>query len=232
MNTPSINNKKNNHTIYRQINDYTIYQQIKKKLLWEQKKSFWIIIAAFALCATPIQAQGFGSILKKAKKVLTPSSEPAKTEDPQAKPAASNAAEEPIATGGTLINPLKDKVDVQLVGAYGKSTSENYGEVSLVLKVKMIANKNEISIGGNSNWPVMLIDEEGNVSEPRYLGWTPYSVSEGIYMKIILKDSSTFTNVKKSAKIIQKAQIALSLSYDEKGLLIMKNVPIQWDVQP
>ena len=28
------------------------------------KKSFWIIIAAFALCATPIQAQGFGSILK------------------------------------------------------------------------------------------------------------------------------------------------------------------------
>ena len=142
------------------------------------------------------------------------------------------AAEEPIATGGTLINPLKDKVDVQLVGAYGKSTSENYGEVSLVLKVKMIANKNEISIGGNSNWPVMLIDEEGNVSEPRYLGWTPYSVSEGIYMKIILKDSSTFTNVKKSAKIIQKAQIALSLSYDEKGLLIMKNVPIQWDVQP
>ena len=151
---------------------------------------------------------------------------------PQAKPAASNASEEPIATGGTLINPLKDKVDVQLVGAYGKSTSENYGEVSLVLKVKMIANKNEISIGGNSNWPVMLIDEEGNVSEPRYLGWTPYSVSEGIYMKIILKDSSTFTNVKKSAKIIQKAQIALSLSYDEKGLLIMKNVPIQWDVQP
>lgn len=169
---------------------------------------------------------------KKAKKVLTPSNEPAKTETPQAKPAASNAAEEPIATGGTLINPLKDKVDVQLVGAYGKSTSENYGEVSLVLKVKMIANKNEISIGGNSNWPVMLIDEEGNVSEPRYLGWTPYSVSEGIYMKIILKDSSTFTNVKKSAKIIQKAQIALSLSYDEKGLLIMKNVPIQWDVQP
>ena len=189
------------------------------------KKSLWIIIAAFALCATPMQAQGFGSILKKA-------SEPAKTETPQTKPAASNAAEEPIATGGTLINPLKDKVDVQLVGAYGKSTSENYGEVSLVLKVKMIANKNEISIGGNSNWPVMLIDEEGNVSEPRYLGWTPYSVSEGIYMKIILKDSSTFTNVKKSAKIIQKAQIALSLSYDEKGLLIMKNVPIQWDVQP
>lgn len=31
---------------------------------------------------------------------------------------------------------------------------------------------------------------------------------------------------------IQKAQIAISLSYDEKGLVNMKNVPIQWDVQP
>lgn len=97
-----------------------------------------------------MQAQGFGSILKKAKKVLTPSSEPAKTETPQAKPAASNAAEEPIATGGTLINPLKDKVDVQLVGAYGKSTSENYGEVSLVLKVKMIANKTKSALAATA----------------------------------------------------------------------------------
>ena len=25
---------------------------------------------------------------------------------------------------------------------------------------------------------------------------------------------------------------AISLSYDEKGLVIMKNVPIQWAVQP
>lgn len=25
---------------------------------------------------------------------------------------------------------------------------------------------------------------------------------------------------------------AISLSYDEKGLVNMKNVPIQWDVQP
>ena len=198
------------------------------------RKTLWIIIAALALCATPIQAQGFGGILKKAKKVLNPSSEtdkPATLSTPEAK-TANNSTEEPIATGGSLVNPLKSQVDIQLVGAYGKSTSENYGEVSLVFKVKMIANKNEISIGGNSEWPVMLIDEEGNVSNPRYLGWYPYSVSEGIYMKIPLKDSSTFTNVKKSAKVIQKAQIAISLSYSEKGLVIMKNVPIQWDVQP
>lgn len=96
----------------------------------------------------------------------------------------------------------------------------------------MIANKNELPIGGNANWPAMLIDEEGNTSKMKYEGWFPYPVSEGIFMKIPLNDSSAFVNVKKSAKVIQKAQIALSLSYEEKGFVTLKNVPIQWDVQP
>lgn len=193
------------------------------------RKSLWVSLAFLSLCAMPVQAQGLGGLFKKAKKVLTNSSETTTT--PQAQTVAT-AAEEPIASGGTLSNPLKSKVEVQLVGAYGKSTSENYGEVSLVFKVKMIANKNELSIGCNSNWPAMLIDEDGNTSKVRYEGWYPYPVSEGIFMKIPLKDSSSFVDVKKSAKVIQKAQIALSLSYEEKGLLILKNVPIQWDVQP
>lgn len=48
--------------------------------------------------------------------------------------ATGGAADTPIEGGGTLRNPLKKIVDVQLVGAYGKSTSNNYGEVSLVFK--------------------------------------------------------------------------------------------------
>lgn len=195
------------------------------------RKSLWVSLAFLSLCAMPVQAQGLGGLFKKAKKVLTNNSETTTTTTPQA-PTAATATEEPIASGGTLSNPLKSKVEVELVGAYGKSTSENYGEVSLVFKVKMIANKNELSIGCNSNWPAMLIDEDGNTSKVRYEGWYPYPVSEGIFMKIPLKDSSSFVDVKKSAKVIQKAQIALSLSYEEKGLLILKNVPIQWDVQP
>ncbi len=197
-----------------------------KKIILDHYRSICIV------CHSLFKPKALEAFLKKAKKVLTPSNEPAKTRGSPSEACSQQCRRRAYRNWRNPHQSFKDKVDVQLVGAYGKSTSENYGEVSLVLKVKMIANKNEISIGGNSNWPVMLIDEEGNVSEPRYLGWTPYSVSEGIYMKIILKDSSTFTNVKKSAKIIQKAQIALSLSYDEKGLLIMKNVPIQWDVQP
>ena len=195
------------------------------------RKSLWVSLAFLSLCAMPVQAQGLGGLFKKAKKVLTNSSETTTTSQAQTA-ATTTAVEEPIASGGTLTNPLKSKVEVQLVGAYGKSTSENYGEVHLVFKIKMIANKNELPIGGNANWPAMLIDEEGNTSKMKYEGWFPYPVSEGIFMKIPLNDSSAFVNVKKSAKVIQKAQIALSLSYEEKGFVTLKNVPIQWDVQP
>ena len=41
-----------------------------------------------------------------------------------------------------------------------------------------------------------------------------------------------FVDVKKSAKTIQQLQIGISASYDETGLIILRNIPIQWDVEP
>lgn len=194
----------------------------------KKNKSVILSIAFLSICSMPIHAQGLGGFLKKAQKFLeTPAT--STTSSASQKTIATSSTEEPIASGGTLINPMKDKVHVELVGAYGKSTSENYGEVSLVLKIKMIANKNEMRIGCNANWPAMLIDDDGNVSKVRTEGWYDYSVTEGIFMKVPLKDEQTFTNVRKSCKVIQKAQIALSV--DGTGMLVLKNVPVQWDVQ-
>lgn len=42
-----------------------------------------------------------------------------------------------IASGGYMINPLSKAMDVELVGCYGKGKSVNFGDVYLVLKVKM-----------------------------------------------------------------------------------------------
>lgn len=196
----------------------------------KKNKSIILGIAFLSMCSTPMQAQGLGGFLKKAQKFLeTPAT--SNTSSPSQNTIASASAEEPIATGGTLVNPMRDKVHVELVGAYGKSTSENYGEVSLVFKIKMIANKNEIRIGCNSNWPAMLIDDDGNASKVRYEGWYFYPVTEGILMKVPLKDEQTFIDVRKSCKVIQKAQIALNIENQGTGMLVLKNVPVQWDVQ-
>ena len=41
-----------------------------------------------------------------------------------------------------------------------------------------------------------------------------------------------FADVKKTATTIQQLQIGISASYDDTGLIVLKNVPIQWDVEP
>lgn len=67
-----------------------------------------------------------------------------------------------LPNGGSLRNPIPQDVDLQLVGVYGKSTSLNYGTVQLVFKVKMIANKSSVRFGVNSNYPGLMIDQDGN----------------------------------------------------------------------
>lgn len=177
-------------------------------------------------------AQGLGGILKKVKKgveSVTRSSTPTAT----AATPAQKGTVVPVEGGGTLRNPLPGIVDVQLVGAYGKSTSANYGEVNLVFKVKMIANLTELKFGANSEYPALMIDQDGNAyKQDGTAGWYPYSVTEGVYMKIPLKDSAAFKDVKRTATVIQQLQIGISSSYSDTGLIILKDVPVQWDVEP
>ena len=134
--------------------------------------------------------------------------------------------------GGTLRNPIPQIIDVQLIGAYGKSTSQNYGTVSLVFKVKMIANKTNIRFGVNSTCPGLMIDQDGNTYKTQEsAGWYDYSVTEGVYMKMPVT-KTWFADVKKTATTIQQLQIGISASYDDTGIIVLKNVPIQWDVEP
>ena len=165
-------------------------------------------VAMLALGPAPAHAQGLGGLLKKGKKALEKVSGSLGGSKGNRQGAAvqrSNGTDVEQPCGGTLRNPIAQIIDVQLIGAYGKSTSENYGTVSLLFKVKMIANKTNIRFGVNSECPGLMIDQDGNTT------W--------------------FADVKKTATTIQQLQIGISASYDDTGLIILKNVPIQWDVE-
>ena len=157
--------------------------------------------AMLSLAAAPASAQGLGGLIKKAKQIIAPESKAATTATTQA--AGKKGTLTVIDGGGTLRNPLASIVDVQLVGAYGKSTSANYGVVTLVFKVKMIANLNQLRLGGNSNYPAIMV-----------------------------KESNEFADVKKTATTIKQLQLGISTSYDDTGLLVLNNVPIHWDEMP
>ena len=197
-----------------------------------------VCIALLTMGTMQAQAQGLGGLLKKGKKALekvngalggTTENNKQDTKTTILKTGGSDIV---LPNGGSLRNPIPKVVDLQLVGVYGKSTSLNYGTVQLVFKVKMIANKSSIRFGVNSNFPGLMIDQDGNTYKTQETaGWYDYPVTEGVYMKLPVT-KTWFADVKKSAKTIQQLQIGISTSYEETGLIILRNIPIQWDVEP
>lgn len=202
------------------------------------KRNIRLSVAAIAmsLMAVPANAQ-LGNILKKAKKAVESVTNVTGTTTTGTTSAAATATAKEFTqeNGVTVQNPMAAHYDVQLVGAYGKSTSTNYGEVYLVVKVKMIDNETALRFGGNVELPVMAVDTDGNQYSPmESAGWYDKPVSEGMYVKVNLGDlkSCTFKDVKKTATKLQMIRIGTNLSYSLKGLVTFKNVPIQWDVEP
>lgn len=197
-----------------------------------------VCIAMLTIGTVQAEAQGLGGLLKKGKKALEKinSALGATTDDnmQDSKTATmqTRGTDITLPNGGSLRNPIPQDVDLQLVGVYGKSTSLNYGTVQLVFKVKMIANKSSVRFGVNSSYPGLMIDQDGNTYKTQDgAGWYDYPVTEGVYMNMPVT-KTWFVDVKKTAKTIQQLQVGISSSYDNTGLIILRNVPIQWDVEP
>jgi hypothetical protein len=197
-----------------------------------------VCIAMLTIGTVQAEAQGLGGLLKKGKKALEKVNNALggttenNKQDAKTATLQTRGSDIALPNGGSLRNPIPQIVDLQLVGVYGKSTSLNYGTVQLVFKVKMIANKSSVRFGVNSSYPGLMIDQDGNTYKTQEgAGWYDYPVTEGVYMNMPVT-KTWFADVKKSAKTIQQLQIGISASYEETGLIILKNVPIQWDVEP
>ena len=193
-------------------------------------------VAMLTLGTSQVQAQGLGGLLKKGKKALETVNKALgdETNNNTQSNTKTNSSGSTVAleNGGTLTNPMPQIIDVQLVGVYGKSTSTNYGTVHLVFKVKTTENRNSISFAANVNYPGLMIDQDGNTYKTQEsYGWYDYSVTEGIYMKLPI-EKTWFVDVKKTVTTIQQLQIGISAGYGKSGLIVLKNVPIQWDVEP
>ena len=197
-----------------------------------------VCIAMLTMGTIQAPAQGLGGLLKKGKRALEKinnalgATTDDNKQDSKTATMQTRGTDITLPNGGSLRNPIPQDVDLQLVGVYGKSTSLNYGTVQLVFKVKMIANKSSVRFGVNSSFPGLMIDQDGNTYKTQNgAGWYDYPVTEGVYMNMPVT-KTWFADVKKSAKTIQQLQIGISSSYENTGLIILRNVPIQWDAKP
>ena len=197
-----------------------------------------VCIAMLTMGTIQVPAQGLGGLLKKGKRALEKinnalgATTDDNKQDSKTATMQTRGTDITLPNGGSLRNPIPQDVDLQLVGVYGKSTSLNYGTVQLVFKVKMIANKSSVRFGVNASFPGLMIDQDGNTYKTQNgAGWYDYPVTEGVYMNMPVT-KTWFADVKKTAKTIQQLQIGISSSYENTGLIILRNVPIQWDAEP
>lgn len=189
----------------------------------------FFLLAALTVAGTQQADAQIGNLLKKAKKTVEAVTGKTVEEQTVAKVKAVE-----IPSGGTMENPISSAVELELVGAYGKTTSQNYGTVQLVLKVKMIANKARIGFGGEINGTkTMAVDQDGNSYAQNLLGQYFYDVTEGMFIKVALDHNDLiFKDVKKAAQTMQVIRLGCFVDNNAKGMITFKNVPIQWDVQP
>lgn len=186
------------------------------------KKNILLSAILFGLMILPQSAMGQGFLNKIAKKL-------AKTDE------KTEITAKPIEqeNGIVVINPLAKSVDVELVGAYGTSTSTNFGNVELVLKVNVKIPESKISFGGNAGSKgTMAFDEEGNVYKMVYPSVSSkFDVVEGMVMRIALKENDAFQKVPKAALVFPVVKLFTHLNYDVRDEIIFKNVPVLWDVE-
>lgn len=198
-------------------------------------KLFVCTLLLFTLSSQSASAQ-LGGLLKKAKKTVETVAK-TQTSDTATEDLKASKDLVKLPNGGTMFNPLSSVIDVQLEGCYGKSLSTNFGEVYLVLKVKMLINKNKVTFGGASaskGVSTMAVDSDGNVykSESDFSSQI-FDVSEGLLVKIKLDDKSlVFQDVKKTVQMMQQIKLNCYIDAKYRDVIEFNEIPINWESEP
>ena len=187
------------------------------------KRLILISLVALGIIAAPqnAEAQGF---LKKLSKGLESVNKGLDKAGDKASVATGQAVTQE--NGVFVMNPVSKAMNVEVVKAIGRSTSENFGDVELVLRVNVKEPVSSIALGGSwGQGKTQAFDADGNVYKMNMPSVSDrYDVTEGLPVKITC---SPFLKVRKTASLAIIKLVAKC--GDASGEITFKNVPIEWD---
>ena len=187
------------------------------------KRLILISLVALGIIAVPqnVEAQGF---LKKLSKGLESVNKGLDKAGDKASVATGQAVTQE--NGVFVMNPVSKAMNVEVVKAIGRSTSENFGDVELVLRVNVKEPVSSIALGGSwGQGKTQAFDADGNVYKMNMPSVSDrYDVTEGLPVKITC---SPFLKVRKTASLA--IVIIVAKCGDASGEITFKNVPIEWD---
>lgn len=187
------------------------------------KRLILVCLVALGIIAVPqnVEAQGF---LKKLSKGLESVNKGLDKAGDKASVATGQAVTQE--NGVFVMNPVSKAMNVEVVKAIGRSTSENFGDVELVLRVNVKEPVSSIALGGSwGQGKTQAFDADGNVYKMNMPSVSDrYDVTEGLPVKITC---SPFLKVRKTASLAIVKLVAKC--GDASGEITFKNVPIEWD---
>ena len=218
------------------------------------KVALCFVILAF--CSTGVEAQGLGGLIKKGKAGIEKGKKAVKKgketvenilgtdNTPAATVSSPDAAKEnqgsPVISGlvspsGIIVsNPLGSFIEIEPLGLYGVSKSENYGDAYLVLKVKKLIPKESTSFGSEVKSQKMIaVDNSGKVYNVDASGQIPYDTPEGLMVQVVLDNPALmFKDIKKNVNMMQQVKLGVFSDKDNQGNVTFSNVPVFWDQTP
>lgn len=190
-----------------------------------------ILLVIMALAMTPaLHSQGLGGLLKKAKTAVEKVAPAQQT--PQAAQANPGAAAISLTDGIEFSNPFPAEFKVESIALYGLPTSQNYGNVYVVLKVtNLLPEVESVSMGSSydSKLKMIAVDASGKVFNVDTGGQFRYDTPVDIPVVVNMDQPEVqFLNVPKSVKSFSMIRINLWMDADHHKALTFKNLPIIW----
>ena len=187
------------------------------------KKIIVFCLVALGIIAAPqnVEAQGFLKKLSKGLESVNKGLD--KTGDKVSEATGQAVTQE---NGVYVMNPVSKSMNVEVVKAIGHSSSENFGDVALVLRVNVKEPVSSIALGGSwGQGKTQAFDSDRNVYKMNMPSVSDrYDVTEGLPVKITC---SPFLKVRKTASLAIVKLVAKC--GDASGEITFKNVPIEWD---
>ena len=206
-------------------------------------KKFLKVVMCLALLASGTSvanAQGLGGLIKKGKETLKKGEEAVgkifgSEESSENTPATQSATATKIGSSGIgIANPVSNFIEIEPIGLYGVSKSENYGDAYLVLRVKKLIPKDVTNFGSSvQNQKMIAIDNNGQVYNIDASGTYGYDTPEGLVVKVVLNQPGLmFPDIRKDVKMMQQVKFGVISDAQHQGNVTLTNVPIFWDELP
>lgn len=217
-------------------------------------KNFVKVVLCFAVLSlgtSAVNAQGLGGLLNKGKTALKKgekavkegkevvgkilgTEESSSPETMNANPAQADANKTITSSGIVISNPVSSFIEIEPIGLYGVSKSENYGDAYLVLKVKNLVPKDVTRFGNRvQNQNMVAVDNNGKVYNVDASGHYGYDTPEGLTVRVILNEPGImFTDIKKDVDMMQQVKFGVFQDAYHQGNVTLNNVPIFWDKLP